>query len=209
MPLNPTLKNALVRATYIVGSLLAVLILFIWSPIGEHHKTLTGIWQFVITLAIIWFNIRKLAKPIQLVTIGMYLFLFAVMMFWYKTEPFPRWFYNFPSLWGQFCNYRMMRILCCIGFILLASILPIFLKSTDAPRLAKFGTIWIWTDILILDFAAAMPNIYFTEEQADNFIWAVKWEQLINMLRYMLWELVIISMCFFRKIRFALLLNII
>ena len=48
MPLNPTLKNALVRATYIVGSLLAVLILFIWSPIGEHHKTLTGIWQFVI-----------------------------------------------------------------------------------------------------------------------------------------------------------------
>ena len=56
MPLNPTLKNALVRATYIVGSLLAVLILFIWSPIGEHHKTLTGIWQFVITLAIIWLN---------------------------------------------------------------------------------------------------------------------------------------------------------
>lgn len=168
MPLNPTLKNALVRATYIVGSLLAVLILFIWSPIGEHHKTLTGIWQFVITLAIIWFNIRKLAKPIQLVTIGMYLFLFAVMMFWYKTEPFPRWFYDFPSLWGQSCNYRMMRILCCIGFILLASILPIFLKSTDAPRLAKFGTIWIWTAILILDFAAAMPNIYFTEEQADK-----------------------------------------
>ena len=101
MPLNPTLKNALVRATYIVGSLLAVLILFIWSPIGEHHKTLTGIWQFVITLAIIWFNIRKLAKPIQLVTIGMYLFLFAVMMFWYKTEPFPRWFYDFPSLWAS------------------------------------------------------------------------------------------------------------
>ena len=168
MPLNPTLKNALVRAAYIVGSLLAVLILFIWSPIGEHHKTLTGIWQFVITLAIIWFNIRKLAKPIQLVTIGMYLFLFAVMMFWYKTEPFPRWFYDFPSLWGQSCNYRMMRILCCIGFILLASILPIFLKSTDAPRLAKFGTIWIWTAILILDFAAAMPNIYFTEEQADK-----------------------------------------
>lgn len=62
----------------------------------------------------------------------------------------------------------MMRILCCIGFILLASILPIFLKSTDAPRLAKFGTIWIWTAILILDFAAAMPNIYFTEEQADK-----------------------------------------
>lgn len=168
MPLNPTLKNALVRATYIVGSLLAVLILFIWSPIGEHHKTLTGIWQFVITLAIIWFNIRKLAKPIQLVTIGMYLFLFAVMMFWYKTEPFPRWFYDFPSLWGQSCNYRMMRILCCIGFILLASILPIFLKSTDAPRLAKFGTIWIWATILMLDFAAAMPNIYFTEEQADK-----------------------------------------
>ena len=203
MPLNPTLKNALVRAAYIVGSLLAVLILFIWSPIGDHHKTLTGIWQFVITLAIIWFNIRKLAKPIKLVRIGMYLFLFAVMMFWYKTEPFPRWFYDFPSLWGQSCNYRMMRILCCIGFILLASILPIFLKSTDAPRLAKFGTIWIWTAILILDFAAAMPNIYFTEERA------VKWEQVINMLRYMLWELLIISMCFFRKIRFALLLNII
>ena len=53
MPLNPTLKNALVRATYIVGSLLAFLILFIWPPIGEHHKTLIGIWQFVITLAII------------------------------------------------------------------------------------------------------------------------------------------------------------
>jgi hypothetical protein len=168
MSLNPTLKYVLVKTAYIVGSLLTVLILLIWYPIGEHHKTLIGIWQFVITLTIIWFNIRKLAKPIQLVTIGMYLFLFAVIMFWYKTEPFPRWFYDFPSSWGQFCNYRMMRILCCIGFILLASILPIFLKSTDAPRLTKFGTIWIWATILMLDFAVAMPNIYFTEEQGDK-----------------------------------------
>lgn len=168
MSLDPTLKKILVRTAYIIGSLLAILILFIWPPIGEHHKTLIGIWQFVVTLAIIWFNIRKLAKPIQLVTIGMYLFLFAVMMFWYKTEPFPRWFYNFPSLWGQFCNYRMMRILCCIGFILLASILPIFLKSTDAPKFTKFGTIWIWATILMLDFAAAMPNIYYSDQMADR-----------------------------------------
>lgn len=168
MFLNPTLKNILIRTAYIVGSLLAVLILFIWSPIGEHHKTLTGIWQFVITLAVIWFNIRKLAKPIQLVTIGMYLFLFAVMMFWYKTEPFPRWFYNFLSLGGQFCNYRMMRILCCFGFILLASVMPIFFRTSQASSLAPFGKTWIWATILMLDFAAAMPNIYFTEEQADK-----------------------------------------
>ena len=36
------------------------------------------------------------------------------------------------------------------------------------PQLAKFGKIWIWTAILILDFAAAMPNIYFSEQQADK-----------------------------------------
>ena len=97
MPLNPTLKNALVRATYIVGSLLAFLILFIWPPIGEHHKTLIGIWQFVITLAIIWFNIRKLAKPIRLSIIGTYLFFFAILIFLYKVEPFPKWINDFTS----------------------------------------------------------------------------------------------------------------
>lgn len=47
MSLNPTLKYVLVKTAYIVGSLLTVLILLIWYPIGEHHKTLIGIWQFV------------------------------------------------------------------------------------------------------------------------------------------------------------------
>lgn len=170
MTLNPTLKKIHVRTAYIVGSLLAVLILFIWSPIGEHHKTLTGIWQFVITLAIIWFNIRKWAKPIQLVTIGMYLFLFAVMMFWYKAEPFPRWFYDSSDadIGIQLYNYRMMRILCCFGFILLASVLPIFFRTSQASYLAPFGKIWIWATILMLDFAVAMPNIYYTDQMADR-----------------------------------------
>ncbi|HIW87295.1 MAG TPA: hypothetical protein IAC47_03355 [Candidatus Onthomorpha intestinigallinarum] len=175
MPLNPTLKNVFIRTLNIVVSPIAYWMLYrvlflIW-PSLEIHNTIDGIWQFAVALAVIWFNIRKLAKPIQLVTIGMYLFLFAVMMFWYKTEPFLMWFYDSSDaspIWIQSCNYRMMRILCCFGFILLASVLPIFFRTSQASYLAPFGKIWIWATILMLDFAAAMPNIYFSEQQADK-----------------------------------------
>ena len=169
MPLNPTLKNVLVRTAYIVGSLLACLILFIGSPTEEHHKTLTGIWQFAVALAVIWFNIRKLAKPIQLITIGSYLLVFAGLMCWYKIEALPTLFDFIPDDCGFFTqqsNYRIWRIFCCIGFILLASMLSIFLKSVEMPKLKRFGKIWIWTAILTLDFVAAMPNIYFTEDNS-------------------------------------------
>ncbi len=183
MLLNPTLKNMLVRTAYIVGSLILYLFLFKrpflfwmeWGYYGDesycNHYTLSGLWQFAVALAIIWLNIRKLANPIRLGIIGAYLFFFAVIIFWYKVESFPFSFDFIPDNRGFIFhkdNYRILRIFCCIGFILLASILPIFLKSTDKPRLAKFGKVWIWATILMLDFAAAMPNIYFMEQQGDK-----------------------------------------
>lgn len=76
MPLNPALKKILVRTAYIVGSLLLYLLLFNrpflfwmeWGYYGDesycNHYTFSGLWQFAIALAIIWLNIRKLAKPI-------------------------------------------------------------------------------------------------------------------------------------------------
>ena len=183
MPLNPALKKILVRTAYIVGSLLLYLLLFNrpflfwmeWGYYGDesycNHYTFSGLWQFAIALAIIWLNIRKLAKPIRLSVIGTYLFFFAIIIFWYKVESFP-FSFDFISDDCGFSfhkgNYRILRIFYCLGFILLASILPIFFKSTAMPQLAKFGKIWIWTAILILDFAAAMPNIYFSEQQADK-----------------------------------------
>ena len=183
MSLNPTLKSILIRTAYIVGSLLLYLLLFnrpflFWMEWGYYgtesyfnHYTLSGIWQFAIALTIIWLNIRKLAKPIRLSVIGTYLFFFAIIIFWYKVESFP-FSFDFISDDSGFSfhrdNYRILRIFYCLGFILLTSILPVFLKSTDASKLAKFGIVWIWTAILILDFAAAMPNIYFTEQQADK-----------------------------------------
>lgn len=66
------------------------------------------------------------------------------MMFWYKAEPFPRWFYDSSDadIGIQLYNYRMMRILCCFGFILLASVLPIFSerhKRHTLPHSEKYG----------------------------------------------------------------------
>jgi len=78
MPLNPALKKILVRTAYIVGSLLLYLLLFNrpflfwmeWGYYGDesycNHYTFSGLWQFATALAIIWLNIRKLAKPIRL-----------------------------------------------------------------------------------------------------------------------------------------------
>lgn len=165
MSLNSTLKNVLIRTLYIVGSLFVFILLAMPYSLPVH-KTLYGIWQLVVALAIIWYNIRKLAKPIQLITIGSYLFVFAGLICWYKVDDM-----SMLNLWGITWNYRIYErwlILACLGFILLASVLPIFLKSTNAPKLTKFGKVWIWTAILILDFVAAMPNIYFTEQQADK-----------------------------------------
>lgn len=176
MSLNPPLKNALIRITYIVGSLVLYLFLFdypflFWKECNFNHYTLTGSWQFAVALAIIWVNIRKLAKSIRLLTIGSYLLVFRGLMFWYKVETLPMLFDFTPNDCGFFTqqsNYRVLRILCCIGFILLASILPIFFKSTDATRYTRLGKIWIWTAILILDFVAAMPNIYYSDQMPDR-----------------------------------------
>lgn len=172
MKLTPILKNVLVRTAYIVISPIVYYVLYhvlflIWLW-WEGHNTIAGIWAFLIALIVIWFNIRKLAKPIQLLTIGSYLLVFAVIIFWYKVEALP----HTTHLWGGYGshtdNYQILRHCCSIGFILLASILPIFFKSTETPRLAKFGKIWIWIAVLMLDFAAAMPNIFFADQMADK-----------------------------------------
>ena len=170
MTLNPTLKSILVRTLYIVVSPIAYWVLYrvlflIW-PSLEMHTTIDGVWMFAVALAIIWFNVCKLAKPIQLITIGTYLFVFAGLIFWYKTDDIS--VLGIGENDSILSNYLMARLFSCLGFILLASILPIFLKSTDVPKFAKFGKVWIWTAILILDFVAAMPNIYFSEQQADK-----------------------------------------
>lgn len=170
MTLNSTLKSILVRTLYIVVSPIAYWVLYrvlflIW-PSLEMHTTIDGVWMFAVALAIIWFNIYKLAKPIQLITIGTYLFVFAGLIFWYKTDDIS--VLGIGENDSILSNYLMARLFLCLGFILLASVLPIFLKSTDVPNFAKFGKVWIWTAILILDFVAAMPNIYFSEQQADK-----------------------------------------
>ena len=73
MTLNPTLKSILVRTLYIVVSPIAYWVLYrvlflIW-PSLEMHTTIDGVWMFAVALAIIWFNVCKLANPIQLITI--------------------------------------------------------------------------------------------------------------------------------------------
>lgn len=172
MPLNPTLKNVLIRILCIAVSPIAYYVLFrilflVW-PSLEAHNTVAGIWDFTVALTIIWLNIRKLAKPIQLITIGSYLLVFAGLMFWHKTGDMSILGLDGSGPYSQFHNYRMSRILCCLAFILLASILPIFLKSATTPKLRRFGIVWAWTSILILDFVAAMPNIYFSVSYADR-----------------------------------------
>lgn len=206
MTLNPTLKSILVRTLYIVVSPIAYWVLYrvlflIW-PSLEMHTTIDGVWMFAVALAIIWFNVCKLAKPIQLITIGTYLFVFAGLIFWYKTDDIS--VLGIGENDSILSNYLMARLFLCLGFILLASILPIFLKSTDVPNFAKFGKVWIWTAILILDFVAAMPNIYFQSNRLINYIWvSVKWGTHINMLQYMLLEILTVAMYLFRKIRFT------
>ena len=175
MILNPILKSIYIRMLYIIVSPIAYYmlyrVLFLICPSVEIHDTINGVWQFAISLIVIWVNIRQLAKPIQLCVIGTYLLFLAILIFWYKVGTLPTRFYDSPdanSIRIQLCNYRIMRSFYSVGFILLASILPIFLRTVQVPYLVQFGTIWIWTAILILDFVSAMPNIYYSDQIADR-----------------------------------------
>ncbi len=175
MHLNPILKNVLVRTAYIVGSLVLYFLLFdhpflFWKECNFNHYTLNGCWQFGLALVIIWFNIRKLAQPIRYGVIGTYLLFFAIIIFWYKVASFPSSFDFIPdnsSFFHHQQTYRILRILGALGFILLASILPIFI-TTKTSNSVKSWKIWLWGAILLLDFVAAMPNIYFCEQMADR-----------------------------------------
>lgn len=150
MIINPTLKKIFVKIAFIAGSLFLYVVLLccggIFLPV-----TMLSIGQFVIAAVIIWLNIRKLSKSLQLCIIGAYLLVTAGIILKVKTAGGYDWSFY-----------------CSVGFILFAPILSIFLQSVTAKKLEHFSKIWIGISILIWDFVIAMPNIYFTDDMSDK-----------------------------------------
>lgn len=156
MKLTPILKNVLVRTAYIVISPIIYYVLYhflflIWI-LQEFHITIIGIGTFFIALTVIWFNIRKLAKPIRQLFIALFVLVSASVVFWYKVEHLS---------WSTYHNVHVYMPLC---FVLLASLLPIFLRNLRAERFSISGKNALWIAVLWLDFAVAMPTVWFADE---------------------------------------------
>lgn len=154
MKLNPTLKDILVRIGCLAGSLFAYV--FVVNQLHFSHYTLCGITLFSVALLLIVFNLRPLARPIRQLFIALFVLAFASVVFWHKVEYLP---------WPM---YRNMLVYTPLGFVLLASLLPIFLRRVQAVRLAGCGKAMLWAAVLWLDFAAAFPNVAFSELDAEG-----------------------------------------
>ena len=154
MKLNPTLKNALVRTGCIVGSL-AVYIKIMqhleyleFEADFEWQCTLYAIVRFGVPLLLVWLNVRKLAKPIRLGFTALFVLAYTAVIFTRKVE---------PTMWSRY--YTALYIVG-LGFVTLATLLPIWLRNVQAERLSKFSKVLMWTAVLLMDFAVAMPCIW-------------------------------------------------
>lgn len=154
MKLNPTLKNALVRTGCIVGSL-AVYIKIMqhleyleFEADFEWQWTLYAIVRFVVPLLLVWLNVRKLAKPIRLGFTALFVLAYTAVIFTRKVE---------PTMWIRY--YTALYIIG-LAFVTLATLLPIWLHNVQAERLSKCSKVLMWTAVLLMDFAVAMPCIW-------------------------------------------------
>ena len=156
--MNPNLKNILIRSGCVIGSLCAYLFLTYRIDhlrIGDEYneyQILCDILDFAVPLLLVWLNLRPLAKPIRQIVVGIFVLTYASIRFWSKVE-FVSW---------QSCHDTLFFV--TLGFVLLSSLLPIFLRKLRAERLAGCGKMTLWAAVLWLDFVAAMPKVRFADE---------------------------------------------
>ena len=125
---------------------------------GYYHLTIRGVSHFVLTLAIVMFNVRRLARPVRQIAVALLVATFAAVMMRYKVEYLQWW------------RYREIRIV--LGFVFVAmsavaSLLP-RLRDMQGIRLARAGKISLLAAVLMLDFAAAFPNVTFSEYDSEG-----------------------------------------
>lgn len=162
MKLNPPLKNALIRTGCIVGSLAAYIIIMRYlghlefEADYEWQFSLYAIVRFVVPLLLVWLNVRKLAKPVRLGFTALFVLTYAATIFWQKAE---------PVAWNR---YFTNLVIVGLVFVTLATLLPIWLRNVQAERLSKFSKVLMWTAVLLMDFAVAMPEIWYYDSWTDG-----------------------------------------
>lgn len=159
---NPTLKNALIRTGYIVGSLAAYIIIMRYLGHLEFEAdlewkfSLYAIVRFVVPLLLVWLNVRKLAKPVRLGFMALFVLAYTSVIFTRKVE---------PTMWNRY--YTALYIVG-LAFVTLATLLPIWLRNVQAKRLSKCSKVLMWAAVLLMDFAVAMPEIWYYDSWTDG-----------------------------------------
>lgn len=170
MPLNPTLKNALVRTASIVGSLIIYYSVYncldyldfhYWSDgrLIDGHPTLRYTLLMTAAVILIWGNIRKLSRPNIRLYFSAFLLGLGLLIGAWKV--------------GAFYLYSEHVLLCHIyqgilfhfGWfsVLISSIFPIFFVKRRNAKLDRGSKIGLLIVVLLFDFTIAMPNIFGDE----------------------------------------------
>ena len=124
----------------------------------DNHATIRGILHFVLTLAIVLVNTRRLARPIRRITMALLIAAFAVVVMRYKVE--------YMSL----AQYREVRIIVGLVFVVVSAVELLFpiLRREQPGWLARTGKLMLLAAVLMLDFAAAFPNVAFAESDSEG-----------------------------------------
>ena len=158
--MNATLKSVLIRllkiAARVVASIIAfMLMMTLVNAIRYPGTTLWGILLFVVTLTIILVNMWRVTQPVKLLAVALYFAAVATVVMWHKLE---------YTWWGP---YRQTILMTNIIAVLLSAFMPL-LRGLKAERFARTGKIALLAAVLILDFAAAFPNVSFTEYDSEG-----------------------------------------
>lgn len=171
MPLNPTLKNALVRAAYIVGSLtiyysvyncLDYLDFHYWSDgmLIDGHPTLRYALLMIASAILIWVNIHKLSRP----NIRLY---YSVFLLGLGLLLIGAWKIGAFYLYSEHALLHRIYVGMLFYFgwfsVLISSILPIFLAKRKNAKFDRGSKIGFLIVVLLFDFTIAMPNIFGDE----------------------------------------------
>lgn len=158
--MKPTLKSVLIRVLKIAASVVASIVAFTFimtlvNKIRYPGTTLWGVLLFVVTLTIILVNMRRVIQPIKLSAVALYIAAVAAIIMWHKLE---------YTWWGP---YRRMLIIPSLIAVPLSAFMPL-LRGVKAERFARAGKISLLAAVLMINFAAAFPNVSFTEYDSEG-----------------------------------------
>ena len=143
-----------------LGSLAAIVVIHHWlGEWLEYRLTLRYLLLMLCTGGLAWLNLRKHPRTVQFLIFGGFALLLGGLIACWKLGEVEAVCKSLglTTYWEQRL-YEYSLFLLALFVVLVSSVLPIFMKASEAEQSTKFSRCFILGAILVLDFAAAMPN---------------------------------------------------